>query len=186
MRGRKPVPTILRKLHGNPRKVPVPKFEPKPDGDLSAAPDWFNKPQQACWNYALNNAPPGLLKRIDLGVLVVWAVAEDLHRQAAEAQAKVGLLVRIKTRATINQDDPGVPAASPYINIINQQAKIMLKAASELGFTPVSRPRIYGGASTLGPNFNAGAYEAERERGGKPSIPLEDYLASAPKPPAMH
>jgi hypothetical protein len=28
MRGRKPVPTTLRKLHGNPRKVPMPKFEP--------------------------------------------------------------------------------------------------------------------------------------------------------------
>jgi phage terminase small subunit len=181
MRGRKPVPSTLRKLHGNPRKVAMPKNEPKPDGDLSDAPDWFSGPQLESWRYALSNAPPGLLKRIDGGVLVVWAVAEDLHRQAAEAQAKVGLLVRIKTRATINQDDPGVPAASPYINIINQQAKIMLKAASELGFTPVSRPRIYGGPSAPGPNFGVNPAETTKDH-----ISLDEYLARAPKRPFMN
>jgi hypothetical protein len=69
---------------------------------------------------------------------------EDLHREAAVAQSKMGLLMRIKARATLNQDDPSVPAASSYINIINKQAK-MLNAASELGFTSVSRPRVYGG-----------------------------------------
>jgi P27 family predicted phage terminase small subunit len=121
----------------------------------------------------------GLLKRIDRGVLIVWVVAEDLHRQAAEVQAKVGLLVRIKTRATIGQDDPRVPSASPYINILNQQAKIMLKAASELGFTPVSRPRVYGGPSVPAPNFNIGDSEIVNEE----RMSLEDYIASAPKPP---
>ena len=145
------MPTKLRMLHGNPRKVALPKFEPKPDGDLADAPNWLNEDQRTCWAYAMTNSPPGLLKRIDRGALVAWVVAEDLHRQAAIAQGKVGLLVRIKTRATIGADDPGVPAASPYINIINQQAKIMLKAAGELGFTPVSRPRINAGG---GPDFS--------------------------------
>jgi phage terminase small subunit len=182
MRGRKPVPTTLRKLHGNPRKVALPKFEPKPDGDLSEAPDWLNESQLASWSYALQNAPPGMLKRIDRGILVAWVVAEDLHRQAAIAQAKVGLLVRIKTRATLNQDDPGVPAASPYINIINQQAKVMLKAAGELGFTPVSRPRVYGGPSVPAPNFNSN----KNQEGGEERMSLEEFLASAPKIPVVH
>ena len=182
MRGRKPVPTTLRKLHGNPRKVALPKFESKPDGDLSDAPDWLTDDLKVGWAYALQNAPPGMLKRIDQGILVAWVVAENLHRQAAEAQGKVGLLVRIKTRATLNQDDPGVPAASPYINIINQQAKIMLKAASELGFTPVSRPRVYGGPSVPAPNFSGGASEKE----DPDHVSLEDFLASAPKPPVMN
>jgi hypothetical protein len=96
MRGRKPVPTMLRELHGNPRKVPLPKFEPKPVGDLSEGPDWFTEDLRAGLAYALTNSPPGLLKRIDRGVLIAWVVAEDLHRQAAIAQAKVGLLVRVK------------------------------------------------------------------------------------------
>jgi hypothetical protein len=109
-------------------------------------------------------------------------VAEDLHRQAATAQAKVGLLVRIKTRATADKDDPGVPAASPYINIINQQAKIMLKAASELGFTPVSRPRIGAGTPPLpaAPEWFAG------DRGQKPRQSLQDFLDSNPARQLKH
>ena len=166
------MPTKLRVLHGNPRKAALPKFEPKPDGDLVDAPDWLNEDQRKCWSYAMTNAPPGLLKRIDRGALVTWVVAEDLHRQAAIAQGKVGLLVRIKTRATIGADDPGVPAASPYINIINQQAKIMLKAASEFGFTPVSRPRINAGA---GPDFSGSRFATEDE--DLPS--LEEFFRGA-------
>jgi hypothetical protein len=111
-------------------------------------------------------------------------VAEDLHRQAAIAQGKVGLLVRIKTRATIGADDPGVPAASPYIGIINQQAKIMLKAASELGFTPVSRPRVYAGASLPGPDITATA--RPHGRAGKRVMSIDEYIASAPKIPVVN
>ena len=131
----------------------------------------------------MTNSPPGLLKRIDRGALVAWVVAEDLHRQAAIAQGKVGLLVRIKTRATIGADDPGVPAASPYINIINQQAKIMLKAASELGFTPVSRPRINAGA---GPDFSDGRFVTERGIEDEDLPSLDEYLAGAPKPSVIN
>src|SRR5258708_15060897 len=118
MRGRKPVPSVLRELHGNPRKVSMPKYEPKPDGELSEAPDWLSEGQLENWRYALINSPAGLLKRIDRGALLAWVVAEDLHRQAATAQSKVGLLVRVKTKATAGKDDPGVPTASPYITNI--------------------------------------------------------------------
>jgi P27 family predicted phage terminase small subunit len=182
MRGRKPVPTTLRALHGNPRKIAMPKFEPKPNGDLTDPPDWLSEGQLANWTYVLTHAPAGLLKRIDRGALLSWVVAEDLHRQAAIAQAKVGLLVRVKTKATAGKDDPGVPVASPYINIINQQAKIMLKAASELGFTPVSRPRI--GAGT--PALPAGSDWSNGERGeeGRPS--LKEFLDSHPGRETKH
>jgi phage terminase small subunit len=176
MRGRKPTPTSLRALHGNPRKTAMPKFEPQPDGNLSDPPDWLSEGQRASWDYSLAHAPAGLLKHIDRGARLAWRVAEDLHRQAAIAQSKVGLLVRVKTKATSSKDDPGVPTASPYINIINQQAKIMLKAASELGFTPVSRPRIGAGAPFLpvGPEWTSEA------QGQKPRQSLDDFLNSHP------
>lgn len=184
MRGRKPTPTLLRALHGNPRKHALPAGEPKPVGDLAEAPEWLSDDQRANWSYALEHAPPGLLKRIDQSILAVWAVAVDLHRQAAKAQAGVGLIVRVKTKATIGRDDPGVPTASPYINILNQQAKIILKAADELGFSPVARPRTIADAATPGANFGSGA--RTRADGEGVGLSLDDYLAAAPAPPKLN
>ena len=36
----------------------------------------------------------------------------------------------------------GYPVQSPYIAIANRQAEIMIRIASEFGFTPASRSRI--------------------------------------------
>jgi P27 family predicted phage terminase small subunit len=167
MRGRKPVPTLLADLHGRPNKGRKPNpGEPKPAGELSTAPDWLSATQKATWDYAMRCAPPGLLKQLDRSVLTVWVVAEDLHRQATIAQTKVGGLVsRIK--------DTPVFITSPYLAIINQQAKVLLKSASELGFTPVSRPRI-----------STGGVIPEGLNGDHPWTPstgtLDDFLATDP------
>ena len=171
MRGRKPVPTTLRILHGNPRRVPLPRHEPKPEGDQSDAPDWLNEGQRASWDYVMANAPPRLLKRIDRGTLVVWVVAEDLHRRAATAQCEQGLLAEAisgkKGRASM--------IASPYIRIINQQAMIILKAATELGFTPVSRPRVCAGPSVTGADLGN---VSDAESGDR--LSLQEFIARRP------
>jgi phage terminase small subunit len=36
----------------------------------------------------------------------------------------------------------GYPIQSPYVSIANRQAEIMMRIASEFGFTPASRSRI--------------------------------------------
>jgi phage terminase small subunit len=42
----------------------------------------------------------------------------------------------------LTKDKSGLPMVSPYQHIKKNAAMLMLKAASELGFTPASRPRI--------------------------------------------
>ena len=37
----------------------------------------------------------------------------------------------------------GFPVQSPYLAIANRQADIMMRIASEFGFTPASRSRIF-------------------------------------------
>lgn len=133
MRGRKPKPTHLRLLQGNPGHRSLNPREPRPQGDLTDAPGWFTESQRNGWNYAIAHAPAGLLKRLDRSVLTAWVVAEDLHRQAAEQLARFGMLMRAQS---------GELYPSPYLSIVNKQASIMLKGASELGFTPAARPRI--------------------------------------------
>lgn len=134
MRGRKPAPTHLKLVRGNPAKRPLNRREPKPDGDLHEAPDWLSEAQKVGWAYTIAHAPIGLLKKLDRSALTVWVVAEDLHRQAVQKVTEYGLITKSPKQ--------GEPVQNPYLPIINKQAAIMLKAASELGFTPASRSRI--------------------------------------------
>lgn len=134
MKGRKPKPTHLKLVAGNPGKRPINKNEPKPVGDLFDAPEWLTESQREGWAYAIANSPRGLLKKLDRSALTVWVVAEDLHRQATIAVGKFGLITKSK--------DKGEPMQNPYLPIINRQAQIMLKAASEIGFSPSSRSRV--------------------------------------------
>lgn len=120
-------------MTGNPGKRALNKREPKPSGNLADAPDWFNDEQKATWAYAIASSPFGLLKRVDRSVLVVWTVAEVLHRQAAIRLTTAGMLVKTPN---------GMPVQSPLLSIVNKQAAIMMKAAAEMGFTPASRSRV--------------------------------------------
>lgn len=145
MRGGKPIPSYLKIVRGNPGRRPLNESEPKPVGNLDVPPDWLTAAQKEGWRYVIQHAPVGLLKRLDSALLVIWVVAEDLHRQAAESLAKSrSLLARGSMRQIV---------VSPYIAIMNGQALIMLKTASELGFSPVSRTRIHLPASTAANKF---------------------------------
>ncbi len=134
MRGRRPKPTHLKLLEGNPGQRPVNKNEPVPIGDLREPPEWLNEEQTRSWNYALAHAPHGLLKRLDRSILVVWVVAECFHAEAVQKVGEFGMLA--KSYAT------GAPIQNPYLLIATKQAQLMVKAAAELGFTPASRSRV--------------------------------------------
>lgn len=141
--GRKAKPTAVHKLEGTFRPVDhdVRQAEPKAPGVLAEAPAWFTENQKAGWAYAIANAPAGVLGRIDQSVLAVWVVAEDLYRQAVEKVSAPGSGLIIKSPSK------GEPMQNPWLAIVNKQAQILIKAASELGFSPASRPRLVGGAS---------------------------------------
>ena len=53
--------------------------------------------------------------------------------EATEAIQKYGTMVKSPS---------GYPVQSPYVSIANRQAEIMMRIASEFGFTPASRSRI--------------------------------------------
>ena len=128
------MPTHLRVIRGNPGKRALNGNEPLPVGDLVDPPEWMTASQKEGWNYAIENAPHGLLKKLDRSVLVTWVVAEDFHRQAAAMVEKYGMLTKAP--------NTGLPIQSPYLPVVNKQALIMLRAAEQLGFTPRSRSRV--------------------------------------------
>lgn len=134
MRGRKPKPTALKLIAGNPGKRALNAHEPQPRTDLAAPPVWLTERQQATWREVVELSPPGLLKDVDASVFAVWVVAFDLYQEASEKLARTGMLIKAP--------NTGVPMQSPYLAIVNRQAQIMLKAAAEMGFTPASRSRV--------------------------------------------
>jgi P27 family predicted phage terminase small subunit len=135
MRGRKPTPLGLRILRGNPSKRKLPKDTPIPEGDLNHPPEWMSRSQKSGWRYAIRNAPAGLLTRLDRSTLTTFIVAESLHRQAAEAIEKYGLLIKTPNTNSVMQ--------TPHLAILNRQAIIMLRAVEQLGFSPVARGRVH-------------------------------------------
>jgi P27 family predicted phage terminase small subunit len=167
MQGRKPKPMVLKNLH-NPEKARDPADEPQPSAEIADPPEHFEPEQRQVWMDALAAAPPTMLKEIDASVLETWVVARVLHRRAVRALGKSGLIVKSPN---------GHPIQSPWLPIINRQALIMLRAASELGFSPTSRPRV--GATLGGRDLNGQA-------DGAPGGSLDAYLAAAPETTAVH
>jgi P27 family predicted phage terminase small subunit len=49
---------------------------------------------------------------------------------------------QIQKYGTMIKSPTGFPVQSPYLSIANRQAEIMMRIASEFGFTPASRSRI--------------------------------------------
>ena len=144
MRGDKPQPTELKVLRMTARnaQAQLAKITPTP-GPLLDAPEWFTADQRDAWNYAIENAPRDVLKKIDRAVLAGFIVAADLHRQAVLAMQKTQMLVKSPKTET--------PMQNPYLPIVNRQYVLMLRAASELGFTPCSRARIDSGKAPQSP-----------------------------------
>jgi P27 family predicted phage terminase small subunit len=182
MRGRKPKPTLLKKLHGNPGQRKLNADEPQPTAPLVEAPPQFNDDMRAIWDYALANAPPGLLGTLDRSVLSAWVVACSIYSEAVRQYASRGelLLIRLGPPPARGEADMRPFMQNPLFPVINKQAAIMMKAAEQLGFSPVSRARVQTSGTApipLIPTTRADPNQA---------VSLDEYLASAPEPPRVH
>ena len=134
MRGRKPTPTRLKVLTGNPGKRPLNRDEPRPEPALPDCPPELSPAAQAEWHRLAGElAALRVLTNLDRAALAAYCGAYALSAEATEAIQKFGAMVKSPT---------GYPIQSPYVSIANRQAEIMLRIAGEFGFTPASRSRI--------------------------------------------
>lgn len=169
MRGRKPKPTQLHKLQGtlNATRHHPRGEEPEADGALgSTPPAWMTATQRAAWRYAIRHAPKGVMRQIDRGILAVWVVAEDQHRTAAAAQAELDRNTKLPL---LTRNTDGTPGISPYVSVMNRAAAQMLKAASELGFSPAARPRLASAGLSSDADQDSGWGRLRVLNGGKAS-----------------
>jgi len=76
----------------------------------------------------------GVLSSVDRAVLAVFCNAYAQWLEATDAIEKYGAMMKSPS---------GYPVQSSYVAIANRQADLMVRLASELGFTPASRSRIF-------------------------------------------
>lgn len=134
MRGRRPKPTRLKALTGNPGKRPLNEDEPQPEPAAPECPPQLSGIAREEWNRMVANLMSlRLLTDLDRAALAAYCAAYGMWSEATEAIQKYGTMVKSPS---------GYPMQSPYVALANRQAEIMMRIASEFGFTPASRGRL--------------------------------------------
>lgn len=135
MRGRKPKPTIMKSLEGNPGKRPINDREPTPPAGIPDCPEFLDDEAKAEWFRTVPVLKEmGLLSRADRSALAAYCMAYSRWVKAEEQVRKFGTIVK--------SPEKGFPMKSPYLTVADQALETMRKLMVEFGLTPSSRSRI--------------------------------------------
>ena len=139
--GRKPKPTALKLLEGNPGRRNLSKPAPVFDSDKPSPPPFLNNDALQEWHRLIDILfETGVMTETDRAAFAAycqsygrWVQAE---RQIAKLQEKNelnGFLIKTKEGNIIQQ---------PLVGIANKAKADMVRFAAEFGMTPSSRARI--------------------------------------------
>lgn len=135
MTGRKPKPTALKLLQGNPGNRPINKKEPKPKAQKPRAPTHLDDEAKKEWRRMSDKLfDLGLLTEIDKAALAAYCMAWSRWVQAELNIQKYGMVQL--------SPDKKWPVQSPYLPIANRAMEQMTKLLAEFGMTPSSRSRL--------------------------------------------
>jgi P27 family predicted phage terminase small subunit len=142
MKGRKPLPTKLKLLCGNPGKQKLPKGEPEPDANIPTPPDFLNEYAVEEWNRVTAVLLSlGLISDLTVVAVIAYCDAYSDWRTATEELNK------------IRKDKSGLATLIQQTsngNIIPNQLKLVAKAAradmiryaTEFGGTEIAKIRL--------------------------------------------
>ena len=134
MRGRKPKPSRLKLLTGNPGKRPLNKREAKPEPDLPTCPSHLNKDARKEWTQMSRLLyRHGLLTMIDRPALAAYCQAWGKWVEAERHLRVEGMVIRGRDKN---------PVRNPWTIIANQAWEQVRKMLLEFGMTPSSRSHV--------------------------------------------
>ncbi|WP_131669527.1 phage terminase small subunit P27 family [Psychrobacter pygoscelis] len=143
-RGRKPKPTELKRLAGNPGKRPLNDAEPeftlikKVD-----APEWLGELATTMWETVIPELLDAKILTVpDLHNVESFCMAYQRWRQAEEEIDRVGITIETE-KSTIK---------NPAVTVANEAKKQMVQFGSLLGLDPSSRSRLMGAAKDNKPD----------------------------------
>lgn len=142
-RGRKPKPTALKMLEGNPGGRPLNEAEPKPQKKAPRCPTWLEDEAKREWKRMAKVLERlGLLTEMDMAAFAGYCQAYARWKEAEEFLTQHGSMVRTPN---------GYLQQVPQVSIAQTNMKIMLKFCEQFGLTPSARSRIVGGEGASDP-----------------------------------
>jgi len=141
-RGRKPTPTAIKELEGNPGKRPLNAHEPRPERKAPACPKWLEPEAKKEWRRLAKKLEQlGVLTEADMSVFASYCQAYARWKAAEEI---------ITNHGFVSKTPSGYLQTIPHVSIAKDYARIMNRCAEQLGLTPSSRSRLIAGDSSGG------------------------------------
>ena len=134
MRGRKPLPSAVRRRNGNPGKRGYNPAEPVPPEGLPDCPDHLSEVARAEWERIAEALyDMGVLTTVDRAALAAYCQAYGRWVEAEE---------KLKETPVMLKTPSGYVQQSPWLSVSNKQLELMGRYMAELGITPASRSRV--------------------------------------------
>jgi len=132
--GRKPKPTALKKLNGNPGKRALNDKEPKPESAIPSCPAHVVGVGRVEWNRVTKELKKlNLITKVDRAALAAYCTAYKDYVDAEHALKKEGVVII---------SEKGGAYQNPWMPIKKRSMDQMVKFGAEFGLTPSSRARL--------------------------------------------
>ena len=137
-RGRKPTPTAIKELEGNPGRRPLNRNEPVPVYRAPPCPKTLGPEAKREWRRLAKTLESMLvLTELDMAVFATYCDAYEQWKKATEF---------INTHGSVIRTPSGYLQQIPQVSIAQTYAKLMNRCAEQMGLTPSARSRIIAGA----------------------------------------
>jgi P27 family predicted phage terminase small subunit len=142
--GRRPTPTSLKLLKGNPGKRPLNKKEPKPPPGAPGCPTWLSLEAKAEWRRVVPIMDKlGLLSKVDRAALATYCESWATFVYAQRLVHKHGIVIRVVDEVTADgMTIITKTAKNPAIQVARDAADKVRQFGTEFGLTPSARTRL--------------------------------------------
>ena len=138
MRGRRPQPTILKLLKGNPGRRPLNSREPQPPKPSGRCPAWLTGYGKEAWtDFHKLLTDMSILTAADEFALALLCSAVEEFRHAREVTQKKG-----RTYVLLTKSGERMVRIRPEVGIAVGASARILKFMVEFGLTPASRAKV--------------------------------------------
>jgi P27 family predicted phage terminase small subunit len=140
---RRPKPTSLRQLQGNPGKRPFNSLEPKPEIGAPKMPKWLTGAARKEWRAIVQELTrTGVLARVEYATLTGYCIAWAQVQEAQKEVERIGLVISVEVQDKDGSFHVTGTRKNPACTVLDCALKQLRAFSSELGLSPSSRSKV--------------------------------------------